>query len=99
MKNKIIKAIYHLWEYEFHMKRVQVQSNVPCVKEIDCYKYKDFFVKLSSFLDPKLGRVYCIEAADESEVKNNIFDDAWIYYESDGLEEIISEMKKDLIAA
>lgn len=99
MKNTIMDTIYQVWDSEFHMKHVQLPSNVECLKTIDCYQYKDFFVKLSTFVDAKLGRAYCIEAAEEQEARNNIFDDAWVYYESDGIDQIISEMKHDLASA
>ena len=96
VKEKIINAIYHLWEDEFKMKKVQLKSAVPCVSAIDCFQFKNLFIRLCTFQQKDIGRVYCVEAADKSEAVNNAFEDAWLYYESDGIENIISEMKKDL---
>lgn len=84
-----VKKIYSLWRNEFHMKRVKIGS-------IDCYEYNNQYYRLDTFYDGDELH-YCIEIADNrEEAENNIFEDAWLYGEELGIDQIISEMREDL---
>lgn len=96
---ELVSAIYKMWVESIGMEKVSLPSNVECMPEIDCYKFKDMFLRLDTFMDGG-ELMYCIESAESKEfAQNNIFDDAWLYPESLGTDEMLSEMKSDLQSA
>lgn len=97
--SELVSEIYKLWQGILGMVKIILPSNVECLSEIECYRYKNMFLRLDTFYDNG-ELMYCIEAA-ESKVfaQNNIFDDAWLYPESMGTDKIIAAMKNDLQAA
>lgn len=96
---EFVAEIYELWQTAFGMEKVVLPSNVECLPEIDCYKYKNMYLRLDTF--PDNGELmYCVEAAENRLfAQNNVFDDAWIYPESLGIDKIIVAMKNDLLTA
>lgn len=99
--NDIERAIAELLENELHLKKVTLDSNVQCVDKIECYKYGgEAYIRLSSFRCPPDAKLhYCIEYAENEEMaKNNVFDDAWLYGISLGKDEILREIRNDLLA-
>ena len=95
---EILKAVYLLWVNAFNMKKVILKSNVQCMEQIECYELNGEYLRMDSFYEND-DLVYCIEWADNIEyAQNNIFEDAYLYYEKDGLDSIINEMKADLMS-
>lgn len=91
-----VTKIYDLWEHTFGMEKIMLPSKVECAKAINCYRYKNTFVRLDTFLDNGT-LIYCIEAAENKFfAENNIFDDAWLYPETMGIDKIIESMSQDL---
>ena len=85
-----------MWQEYFGMEKITLRSNVECMAKIDCYRYKDMFLRLDTFKDGN-ELIYCIEAAENQDfAQNNIFEDAWLYPESFGTDKMLSEMKIDL---
>lgn len=99
--DEISQAIISCWENELHLEKITLESNVPCMPRIECYKFgENAYIRLSSFPCPPDDELhYCIEyAEDEQTAKNNVFDDAWLYGILLGKEQILLEMKRDLLA-
>jgi len=90
------KAIIELWINEFGAERYALKSKIEGISVIDCYKIGGTYLRLDCFEAPKGGLIYCIEAANEEMAQNNVFDDAWSYWDGDGIEKILKDMKNDL---
>ena len=96
---EIVNSVYKLWVDTLGMEAVTLPSKVDCMPVINCYKYKDMFLRLDTFRDGD-ELIYCIEAADSKDLaQNNIFDDAWLYPESMGKYKILEGMQSDLQSA
>lgn len=96
---EIVNAIYKLWVDTLGMEAVTLTSKVECMPEINCYKFRDMFLRLDTFKDGD-ELMYCIEAAESKEfAQNNAFDDAWLYPESIGQDKILENMQSDLQSA
>lgn len=96
MKAEYVKAITTLWEKELGAKKVSLNSKISTDDKIECYKLGDTYIRLDSFAAVDSGRIYCIEAATLAEAQNNVFDDAWTYWDGNGLDKIIAQMRKNL---
>lgn len=96
MNPEIEKKIIELWVNEFGGKEILLETIYDEPKTIKCFKINNLYVRLDSFLATDKGRIYCIEAADHDFAIRNIFDDAWNYWDGDGIDSIINQMRIDL---
>ncbi len=96
MNPEYVAAITALWVNEFGAESVTLESKVKCMDVIRCYKIGDTYIRLDSFSAVDEGINYCIEAATLDEAQNNVFDDAWTYWDGDGIDNILAQMREDL---
>ncbi len=95
----LVERIYNLWEKTLGMEKVTFTTNAECLIVIDCYKYRDFFVRLDTFYSGD-ELLYCIETAeDEHQARYNVFEDSWLYPETLGADKIVEQMQLDLLDA
>lgn len=64
--------------------------------EISCMKIGERYVRIDSFPAIDKGTIICIETATEELAQKGIFEDAFTYWDGDGLETILKQMKNDL---
>lgn len=64
---------------------------------LDCYVYNEKYYRLDTFYENNGELLYCIEIADSLEdAKNDFFEDAFLYGEKLGHNEIIAKIRDDL---
>ena len=86
----LTKKIYSLLSDIIGMKRVISDG-------LDCYLYNDKYYRLDTFYETDGELLYCIEVADSlGDAKNDLFEDAFLYGEKLGHNEIIDKMHYDL---
>lgn len=90
--------VYEMWTVEFGMKKITLPSLVECTKEIECYTYQGYYLRLDQFrFSPDREPTLVIECASTTtEAQKNTFEDAFLYDTAKPIEEIIAEMKSDL---
>ena len=96
MNYEFEKAIVDLWINEFGAEKHAFKSKAECKNIIECYKIGRSYLRLDCFEAHNGGLIYCIEVANEEMAQNNVFDDAWLYWDGDGIEKIIENMRNDL---
>ena len=64
---------------------------------LDCYVRNDNYYRLDTFYEADGELLYCVEIADSlDDAKINFFEDAFLYGEKLGHDEIIARMADDL---
>lgn len=96
MDPEYVKAITALWVNEFGAESVTLESKVKCMDKIRCYKIGDTYIRLDSFSAVDEGRIYCIESATLEEAQNNVFEDSLTYWDGDGLDGILAQMREEM---
>lgn len=85
------EEIIELWKNEF--SAVEREFNGQ-----SCFQIGALFIRLDTYPAIDEGKIYCIEAANEHEAANDIFEDAWKYWDGDGADTILQKMRDDLRA-
>lgn len=87
----LTKKIYALWTNKFGMKRFTEGG-------LDCYVRNGKYYRLDTFYENDGELLYCVEIADSlDDAKINFFEDAFLYGEKLGHDEIITQMSTDLL--